>query len=128
MSGVIVRNLYDPVLYMLKRQKRRITGSAGIGGDINLIKQDNIKEGGKLIRQGNFLVAVEGDDVYRYELYYNEKGILHYFIVINRKTGGIEKWSLEWAPNFTMLVRYNYDLIYDGNDSPDIDEDIDDDL
>lgn len=128
MSGVIVRNLYDPVLYMLKRQKRRITGSAGIGGDINLIKQDNIKEGGKLIRQGNFLVAVEGDDVYRYELYYNEKGILHYFIVINRKTGRIEKWSLEWAPNFTMLVRYNYDLIYDGNDSPDIDEDIDEDL
>ncbi|KIL71955.1 hypothetical protein [Pseudobacillus badius] len=128
MSGVIVRNLYDPVLYMLKRQKRRITGSAGIGGDINLIKQDNVKEGGQLIRQGNFLVAVEGDEVYRYELYYNEKGILHYFIVINRKTGRIEKWSLEWAPNFTMLVRYNYDLIYDGNDSPDIDEDIDEDL
>ncbi|RJS60109.1 hypothetical protein [Bacillus sp. PK3_68] len=128
MSGVIVRNLYDPVLYMLKRQKRRITGGAGIGGDINLIKQDNVKEGGQLIRQGNFLVAVEGDEVYRYELYYNEKGILHYFIVINRKTGRIEKWSLEWTPNFTMLVRYNYDLIYDGNDSPDIDEDIDDGL
>ncbi|MGM7634156.1 hypothetical protein [Bacillus sp. Hm123] len=128
MSGVIVRNLYDPVLYMLKRQRRRIIGGAGIGGDINVIKQNNVKEGGELIRQGNFLVAVEGDEVYTYELYYNEKGILHYFLVINRQTGKIEKWSLEWTPNFTMLTRYNYEVIYEGNESPDFDEDIDDDL
>ncbi|WP_338749774.1 hypothetical protein [Bacillus sp. FJAT-52991] len=128
MAGVIVRNLYDPVLYMLKRQRRRIIGGAGIGGDINVIKQDNVKEGGQLIRQGNFLVAVEGDEVYTYELYYNNKGILHHFIVINRQTGKIEKWSLEWTPNFTMLTRYNYDLIYAGNDFPDIGEEIDDDL
>ncbi|MFX8004360.1 hypothetical protein ABTK66_18465, partial [Acinetobacter baumannii] len=76
---------------MMKRLRRRISsGVAQQGNDLNVIL---VKEGGKLIRKGNFLVAVEGDEVFTYELFYNEKGILNVFIVLNRINGKVEKWS-----------------------------------
>ncbi|OLN21702.1 hypothetical protein BTO30_13445 [Domibacillus antri] len=122
-KGVINRNLYEPVLYMMKRLRRRISNS--VGEKTSTIQLENIKEGGQLIRKGNFLVEVEGEDVFTYELFYNEKGILHVFIVLNRINGKVEKWSLEWTPNFTELVRYNYEIIHEASGPPAVNENID---
>lgn len=105
-SKAAIKNLYTPVDYMLKRLNRRNAMGLGVGnGDAN------DREGGKLHREGVFLVHVEGDEFYDYLLHYDEKDRLEYFVVLHRQTGKAEAWELEW--NGPILARYNYEVLHD---------------
>lgn len=131
-SKAAIKNLYDPVLYMLKRQNRRAAFGAGGGAD-----DANTKEGAKLHRDGVFLMHVEGDEFYDHLLHYDENDRLVYYVCLHRKTGKAEGWELEWDENQVLLDRFNYELLHEEEeqfeDSPDAPhegygQEIDDDL
>lgn len=113
---VYIANVYNPVKYMLKNAKKRTL--LDIDEAIDKSKKES-KEGGTLHRDGVYLKLVEGDRTFNYFLYYNERGILNYFVTLNKITGFAESWTLHYKNN--MLIRYDYNIITHG-----LEEDSDD--
>lgn len=109
---VTLGNVYDPVKYMLQNQRRRSIAMMDDKVNKNIHGE---KEGGKLIRNGHFLEKVEGDRFYDYLLYYNEKNLLSHFVTVHKITGRTEQWTLQFAPN-GHLLRYDYDLVSEGEE------------
>lgn len=115
---VYVANVYNPVKYMLKNARRRTL--TDIDDSISKNAKE-AKEGGTLHRDGVFLELVEGDRTFDHFLYYNERGILVYYVIYNKITGHAESWTLHYRNN--MLIRYDYTLLSEGLEEQHDDED-----
>lgn len=110
-------NVYDPVFYMLEKQKWIGGGTFSdfVDGKIN-----EEKEGGELIRDDKYLLkVVEGDEYKNHYLYYNDKSILQHYVCIHKQTGRTEQWDLIWG-EWGFLKRYNYTLVSEGMDESEV--------
>lgn len=115
-------NVYDPVLYMLKRQRFQIGGT--FDGKINDMMNEG-KEGGELIREDNYLlVQVEGDQYRNHFLYYGDNHLLMHYVCIHKETGKTEQYDLIWGAHM-ILERYDYKLVSEGDDEADLPTDDD---
>lgn len=109
MSQINVKNIYDPVEYMLRRKVRSAFGGGDLFGGCK-----NTNESIELIRDGNLVTVVEGDDTYRHELLYTERNILSVYIRYNKVTGRTEKWTLLFGQHL-LLERVDYELLSEGD-------------
>lgn len=120
MSNVNIKNLYDPVLYMLKRRDRKLYTGEGFYGVCK-----GGEKGANLIRKENsFLHMVEGDELFDHHLYYNDGDVLEFYISYNKKSGRVVKHRLIFGDNL-MLERYEKEVINEGdnfNDALDSDD------
>lgn len=109
MSEINVKNIFDPVEYMLKRKTRSIFGASDFFGECNSSNESIV-----LIRDNNLISVVEGDDTFRHELLYTEHNILSVYIRYNKVTGRAEKWKLVFDGN-KLLQGVDYELLSEGD-------------
>lgn len=87
---IMQKNLYDPIMYLMKGLIDREFYSGGKpmpGDDPNNVFKEGMTEGYTLIRDGARLSAVDGDKYLYYDLVFNEHGMLDKVILSHKITG-----------------------------------------
>ncbi|PFV05687.1 hypothetical protein COL10_23800 [Bacillus cereus] len=87
---IMQKNLYDPIMYLMKGLIDREFYSGGKpmpGDDPNNVFKEGMTEGYTLIRDGARLSAVDGDKYLYYDLVFNDNGMLHKVILSHKITG-----------------------------------------
>ncbi|AFU18089.1 hypothetical protein MC28_G356 (plasmid) [Bacillus thuringiensis MC28] len=84
------KNLYDPIMYLMKGLINREFYSGGKpipGNDPNDVFKEGMTEGYTLIRDGTRLSAVDGDKYLHYDLAFNAHSMLEKVLVSHKVTG-----------------------------------------
>ncbi|PEM50873.1 hypothetical protein [Bacillus wiedmannii] len=87
---IMQKNLYDPIMYLMKGLIDREFYSGGKpmpGDDPNNVFKEGMTEGYTLIRDGACLSAVDGDKYLYYDLVFNDNGLLDKVILSHKITG-----------------------------------------
>ncbi|MGG4306731.1 hypothetical protein ABEW59_28885 [Bacillus wiedmannii] len=87
---IMQKNLYDPIMYLMKGLIDREFYSGGKpmpGDDPNNVFKEGMTEGYTLIRDGARLSAVDGDKYLYYDLVFNDNGLLDKVILSHKITG-----------------------------------------
>ncbi|HFK1514962.1 TPA: hypothetical protein ACGXMA_000760 [Bacillus cereus] len=87
---IMQKNLYDPIMYLMKGLIDREFYSGGKpmpGDDPNNVFKEGMTEGYTLIRDGARLSAVDGDKYLYYDLVFNDNGMLDKVILSHKITG-----------------------------------------
>ncbi|EOQ31950.1 hypothetical protein KQ1_02088 [Bacillus cereus BAG3O-1] len=87
---IMQKNLYDPIMYLMKGLIDREFYSGGKpmpDDDPNNVFKEGMTEGYTLIRDGARLSAVDGDKYLYYDLVFNEHGMLDKVILSHKITG-----------------------------------------
>lgn len=87
---IMQKNLYDPIMYLMKGliDRQIYTGGKPMpGNDPNDVFKEGMTEGYTLIRDGARLSAVDGDKYLHYDLAFNAHGMLEKVLVSHKVTG-----------------------------------------
>ncbi|MBZ8124539.1 hypothetical protein [Bacillus thuringiensis] len=87
---IMQKNLYDPIMYLMKGLIDREFYSGGKpipGNDPNDVFKGGMTEGYTLIRDGARLSAVDGDKYLHYDLAFNAHSMLEKVLVSHKVTG-----------------------------------------
>ncbi|HDR7890849.1 TPA: hypothetical protein QCY29_003203 [Bacillus toyonensis] len=87
---IMQKNLYDPIMYLMKGLINREFYSGGKpipGNDPNDVFKEGMTEGYTLIRDGTRLSAVDGDKYLHYDLAFNAHSMLEKVLVSHKVTG-----------------------------------------
>ncbi|MFY0127857.1 hypothetical protein ACRS52_06315 [Bacillus cytotoxicus] len=94
---IMQKNLYDPIMYMMKGLIDREFYSGGKpmpGNDPNDVFKEGMTEGYTLIRDGSRLSEVDGDKYLHYDLVFDKQGLLNKVLLSHKVTGKVMEIQL----------------------------------
>ncbi|EJR57235.1 MULTISPECIES: hypothetical protein [Bacillus cereus group] len=114
---IMQKNLYDPIMYLMKGLIDREFYSGGKpmpGNDPNDVFKEGMTEGYTLVRDGARLSAVVGDKYLHYDLVFNGQALLEKVLISHKITGKKMEMQLIYNAN-KQLDRVQPRLINKGS-------------